>query len=125
MEIGAVSNVVAANLQRVTVDTTSAGINNVNAVSSQTATQMTSAVQQVATPPSMEQLKQAVDEINKSMDSLSRGLQFAIDEESHRPIVKVIDHQTQKIIRQIPSEEALALARSLDQLIGKLIDKKA
>lgn len=85
--------------------------------------QTANAVQQAATPPSMEQLKQALQEINDSSQYNARGLKFSLDKESERTIVKVIDTQTQEVIRQIPSEEALAIAKSLDQAIGNLVKK--
>jgi flagellar protein FlaG len=85
--------------------------------------QTTNAVQQAATPPSMEQLKQALQEINDSAQYNARGLKFSLDEDSERPIVKVVDTATKEVIRQIPSEEALAIAKSLDQAIGNLVKK--
>lgn len=86
--------------------------------------QTVNAVQQAALTPSMEQVKQAVQEINHSMRSESRGLEFSIDDESERTIVKVIDKQTEEVIRQIPTEEVMAISKSLDQVIGKLLREK-
>lgn len=83
------------------------------------------AVQQAASVPSSEQIKQAVQETNNMMQSLSRGLEFYVDESTEQTVVKVIDKQTEEVIRQIPSEEMLAIAESLDQMLGKLIKEKA
>jgi len=120
MEIGAIGNVAATNVQR-TVDSgpvTPAPVN-------QTTVQTANAVQQAAPPPSMDQVKQAVDEINKSMQTLSRGLLFSVDTDSKRTVVKIVDQQTSEVIRQIPSEEALAISQSLEQSIGKLVQEQA
>lgn len=87
--------------------------------------QTEAAVPQAGKVVSAEQLKQAVQEINSKMESLSRGLQFSVDEGSEQPIVKVIDRQTEEVIRQIPTEEALAIAESLDRMLGQLIEEKA
>lgn len=123
MEIGAIGNVVATNVQR-TVDSQ---INStpVSAPANQTTVQTANAVQQAVTPPSLDQVKQAVDEINKSMQSLSRGLVFSVDTDSERIVVKVVDQQTSEVIRQIPSEVSLEIAKSLDQIIGNLVREKA
>ncbi|RJX34158.1 MAG: flagellar protein FlaG [Oxalobacter sp.] len=85
--------------------------------------QTVNAVQQASTPPSMEQLKQAVQEMNNAVQYHARGLQFSLDDESDRTIVKVIDSETREVIRQIPSEEVLAISKSLDQAIGSLLKK--
>ncbi|MGE0080915.1 MAG: flagellar protein FlaG [Thiohalomonadaceae bacterium] len=45
-----------------------------------------------------------------------RDLNFSLDEESGRTVVKIIDAQSNEVVRQIPSEEMLALARHLARL---------
>ena len=56
-----------------------------------------------------------MDQVKASLDSLSRssGLQFSVDDELGRVIVKVLDPETREVLKQFPSEEAVALARSL------------
>lgn len=83
------------------------------------------AVEQSAPVPSMEHLDEALEKINRAMESQARGLEFSLDEESKRTIVKIVDQQTKEILRQMPSEEALAIARALDQLQGLLIQQQA
>ncbi len=87
--------------------------------------QTANAVQQASMTPSLDQVKQAVQEINNAMRTNSRGLEFSLDDESDRTIVKVVDTQTQKVIRQIPTEETLAIAKSLEKAIGSLVKDKA
>ena len=60
-----------------------------------------------------EDLKQAVSKLNDYVQTIQRNLQFTIDKESGITIVKVIDTKSEKVIRQIPSEETIKLARSL------------
>ncbi|WP_136416232.1 flagellar protein FlaG [Herbaspirillum sp. ST 5-3] len=83
------------------------------------------AVQHPGSVPTMEQVKQAVHEINKAMKSLSQDLEFSVDEDSNRTIVKVVDQQTKEIIRQVPTKEALEIAKALDKVQGLLIRQKA
>ena len=47
-----------------------------------------------------------------------------VDSESDRVVVRIVDTQTKQTIRQIPSEEMLAISKSLDQLTGLLIQQK-
>jgi flagellar protein FlaG len=58
-------------------------------------------------------LEEAVTQINSYVQNLQRNLQFTVDEETGKDIVTVTDSVSNEVIRQIPSEEALALARRL------------
>jgi flagellar protein FlaG len=60
-------------------------------------------------------LKKAVDDLNGYIQNVQRNLQFSIDEDSGTMVVKVIDSKSEKVIRQIPNEETLRLARSLSE----------
>ncbi len=77
--------------------------------------------------PSSSQVTQAVQKINASPTVQAQGIEFSIDSTSHRIVVKVVDQSTNKVIRQIPSKEALAIADSLDETpsSGLLIKQQA
>lgn len=75
---------------------------------------------------SREQVEKAVEEMKKTVESSSaNNLQFSIDEETGKTVIKVVDKQTGETIRQIPAEEIIALAKSLDKLQGMLLRQKA
>jgi len=57
---------------------------------------------------------QAVAHMNEFIQSTQRDLHFSYDAELGDTIVKVVDSQTQKVIRQIPDEIFLKLARELN-----------
>lgn len=76
-------------------------------------------------PPDAQAVGQAVQNINQAMKSLSNRIEFSVDEDSKRQVVKVIDPDTKEVIRQMPSEEALAIAKALDRLQGLLIKQEA
>lgn len=61
------------------------------------------------------QLSEAVLQLNDYVQSVSRDLQFEVDNDLGQTIVKVVDQQTQEVIRQIPDEVALRLAEKLQQ----------
>jgi flagellar protein FlaG len=76
--------------------------------------------------PDAEQIKAAVDKIQKSIaNSASASLNFSIDKDTGKTIIKVTDSQTGTLIRQIPSEEIMALAKSIDKMQGLLLQGKA
>ncbi len=58
-------------------------------------------------------LQEAVSQINNFVQSVKRDLSFSLDEASGRTVIKVIDGDSGKLVRQIPSEEVLALASYL------------
>lgn len=72
-----------------------------------------------------ESLAQATDKINKTMRLIASNLNFTVDEETGIDVVKVVDMDTQEVIRQFPSKEVLAIAKALDQLQGLLVKDKA
>lgn len=61
--------------------------------------------------PATEELTEAVRNIMEHVQSISRQLSFTIDGETGSTVVTVVDRETEQVIRQIPSEEALAIAR--------------
>jgi flagellar protein FlaG len=83
------------------------------------------AVEKSAPVPSQEQVKAAVDNINKSLQSLNQDLVFSVDSDSNRTIVKVVDQKTKEVIRQIPTPEALEISKALDTVQGLLIRQTA
>ncbi|NOX52678.1 MAG: flagellar protein FlaG [Gammaproteobacteria bacterium] len=60
----------------------------------------------------------AVAKLNDYAQSLQRDLRFSVDRELGRAVVSVIDRTTQEIIRQIPNETALQLARNLKDIMN-------
>ncbi|MFS2159106.1 flagellar protein FlaG [Pseudomonas sp. Pseusp122] len=74
---------------------------------------------------SAEKLKAAVQEIDKFVKSIQRNLEFSIDEQSGKVVVKVIASDTGEVVRQLPSAEALKIADSLQNAHSLLFEAKA
>lgn len=64
---------------------------------------------------SSEKIDDAVRELNEHIQVVQRELHFSVDEDSGRTVIKVMDLATQEVIRQIPNEEALKVARKLGE----------
>ncbi len=64
-----------------------------------------------------ERVQKAVARLNDYIQSTQRDLRFSVDEELGRAVVTVVDRQSQEVIRQIPNETALSLARNLNDYI--------
>lgn len=77
-------------------------------------------------PPSIAQLQRLINSMNKAIQQGSSNLEFTMDNDSERILVRLIDTSTGDVIRQIPSEEILAIAQSIEQMQqGLLLDKEA
>ena len=74
---------------------------------------------------SRQQLEEAVKAVNDFLKPINNALQFNIDDETGKTIVKVVDATTNELIRQFPSEEMLSIAKAIDQMKGLLIQQKA
>ena len=62
-----------------------------------------------------EDVDQAVRELNENSQVVQRELHFAIDKDSGHTVIKVVDSKTEEVIRQIPGEEVLKVARRLNE----------
>jgi len=74
---------------------------------------------------SHEEVTNAVEAINKELNVSNVGVEFSVDKEADRMIVKVVDTQTKDVIRQIPNEEVLEISKSLAKFQGLLVRQKA
>ncbi len=76
-------------------------------------------------PVTDEKVQQAVDQIQNFTEKVAKNLKFSIDEDTGKTVVKLLDTQTQEVIRQFPTEEAISIARTLDKVQGLLFSDKA
>ncbi len=80
---------------------------------------------------SRDELESVVSQLQDYVQSIQRDMKFHIDDATGRVIVQVVDSNTQEVVRQIPSEEMLAIAHHLADSIenneakGFLIELKA
>ena len=74
---------------------------------------------------SRQKIEEAVNQMNRQIQEVSREIHFSVDKSTDRVVIRVIDRQTNELIRQIPSEEMLNLAEHLGKLKGVLLKEKA
>ena len=78
-----------------------------------------------AQPITQEAVAAAVQSANAYVQSVSSSLQFSLDKDTGHTVVKMIDTQTEEVLRQFPSEEMLAISKSIDRMQGLLINREA
>jgi flagellar protein FlaG len=71
-----------------------------------------------------EQVQQGVKEMNAQLNLASHSIRFSIDDKSHDLVVKVVDTDTDKVIRQIPAEEILRLRENMKALSGMIMEEE-
>ncbi|MBC3861744.1 flagellar protein FlaG [Undibacterium jejuense] len=76
-------------------------------------------------PTDPSQLNKAIGDINKTLQDRGQDVRFSVDQSSKRVVVKIVDQSTNKVLRQIPTEQALEISQSLDKLQGLLIKQEA
>lgn len=76
-------------------------------------------------PAARDKLEQAVKDVNDFVKPINNALRFNLDEDTGKTVIKVIDATSQEVIKQIPSEEMLAIAKALDTMKGLLVRQKA
>lgn len=76
--------------------------------------------------PTNAQIQSAVDKANQAMQQANTGVEFSIDTDTKRSLIKVVDTKTGETIKQFPSKEMIAISQSIDQFQkGLLLRQKA
>lgn len=73
---------------------------------------------------SPENLEKVVQQLQDFMGEMNRSLQFKVDEDSGRNVIKVIDKESGDLVKQYPSEEVLGIVAKLAEATGVLVDFK-
>ncbi|WP_051222268.1 flagellar protein FlaG [Neptunomonas japonica] len=72
-----------------------------------------------------DEVQVVVDKLNEFMQNDQRNLNFSIDKDTEDMVVKVMDTETQEVIRQFPSEETIKLAKHLEGMLGLIFNDHA
>jgi flagellar protein FlaG len=75
-------------------------------------------------PPEKQDVQSAVSKLNDYVQNIQRTLSFSIEENTGITVVKVFDTQTDELIRQIPLEETIKLAASIEANLSNLLIKE-
>lgn len=65
-----------------------------------------------------------MSDINSKIKMSNTQLQYSVDEDTQRISIKVIDQDTDKVIREIPPEETLEAIKKIWEIAGIIVDKK-
>lgn len=72
-----------------------------------------------------EEMQAVADKLNEFMQNGQRNLNFSVDKDTDEMVIKVMDTETQEVIRQFPSEEALKLTKHIEGMMGLIFNDHA
>lgn len=75
--------------------------------------------------PPQSSLEKALESVNNSLKAWSTGIRFDMDEDAQRLVVSIVDSTSGEVLRTIPSEAVLRVAKMIVQLQGSGVDTKA
>lgn len=70
-------------------------------------------------------LDKALEELNNSMQAWSTGMRFNVDPDAQRVVVSIVDNATGEVLRTVPSDAVIRVAKMIVQLQGKSISTQA
>ena len=70
------------------------------------------------------ELQDLTQKLNKEMEPLNPDIKFQFNDKADELVVNVVDKNTDRIIRKVPSDEALRLMEKMRELVGALFDDK-
>ena len=65
-------------------------------------------------------LERAVTKLNDHIQLVQRDLHISVDDDTGKTVVKVLDSESGDVIRQIPSEEVIAISRALSENMDRV-----
>lgn len=70
-----------------------------------------------------EEIRKAVNELNRLSGSFNEKVQFSLDEKTNRVIIKVMDRDTNEVISEIPGKYSIRLLEHFREYMGLFIDE--
>ncbi len=72
-----------------------------------------------------ELVRETTDSLNEMSSLLKYGIRFGYDDKASEMLVNVIEKDTNRVIRQVPSKEILAMRAKMAEMVGLLVDQEA
>ncbi|WP_321386338.1 flagellar protein FlaG [Alcaligenes phenolicus] len=76
-------------------------------------------------PGMVNTLDDTLDQINNSLQAWSTGIRFNMDDEAQRLVVSIVDNSTGEVLRTVPSDAVIQIAKMIVQLQGNAVSVKA
>jgi flagellar protein FlaG len=74
--------------------------------------------------PDARELARIASEVQIRLKQLNTELRFEIEDNVEDLVIKIVDPETEEVIKQIPSKEMVEIRDRIDELVGFLLDEK-
>jgi flagellar protein FlaG len=88
-------------------------------------TELESGTQDNASSSQEQNLHEVIQDVENYVQNIRKHLSFSVDEDIGKTVIKVVDSETDELIRQIPSEEFLEIAKALEKTKSILMKTEA
>lgn len=72
-----------------------------------------------------EKVEAATKSVREFVEPINSNIEFTINDDTGQLVVKIVDRTTKEVIRQIPSQELLSIAKALDSIKGLFVKQSA
>jgi flagellar protein FlaG len=70
-------------------------------------------------------LEKALEDVNNNMKAWATGMRFDVDADANRVVVSIIDSATGEVLRTVPSDAVIRVAKMIVQMQGNAVNTKA
>lgn len=70
-------------------------------------------------------IEQALEDVNNSLKAWSTGMRFDIDPDAQRVVVSIVDSESGEVLRTVPSDAVIRIAKMIVQLQGQSVSTSA
>ncbi|AGB42113.1 flagellar protein FlaG [Halobacteroides halobius DSM 5150] len=71
-----------------------------------------------------EKLQEGVNKLNEAVQAFHEELQFELHKESGRLMTKVVNTESNEVIKEIPPKEVLDMLGKIKEMVGLFLDEK-
>ena len=70
-----------------------------------------------------EEISSLIEKLNDGVRDIHERMSFSFHEKTHRVVVKIINSETDEVIREIPPKDAIKLLEHIQDFLGMLVDE--
>ncbi|MGC9120776.1 MAG: flagellar protein FlaG [Sulfurihydrogenibium sp.] len=71
-----------------------------------------------------DELKKLIEELQNKISYLNKSLKIEIDKDINEPIIKIVEVDTNRVIRQIPPDYVVNIIKNINKMLGALLNEK-
>jgi flagellar protein FlaG len=69
-------------------------------------------------------VSEAIEKLNKALEGTNRRMEYSVHEVTNGIMIKVIDEETGKVIREVPPKKILDMVANMMEMAGLIVDER-